>query len=501
MKDDDVRALYKCGPVIGRGSTGVVHRGVHIASGRKVAIKIMTKKHPSALKFSKNGTPLYITREIAILRILKHPHVLKLWDVLETDEKVYLVLEYAGGGELFSYIMQHVRVETDQALRFTRQIVSATLYYHQLGICHRDLKPENILLDKNNNVKLADFGYAKMVLDVCTDEDGSDHFYRSPQPHVSGDVMPEKTSSCENMGTICSAEARRPPARNDTLCGSLHYASPELLARVLRVNNGTATNYQPIHDPRLSDVWAIGCILYAMITGSLPFDDDDQSVLIKLVCAGKFLMPSDIPEDVGDLIRKLLTVDPKKRMPLHVVLQHRCFLRAPSTPTTFLDSPQLPVLHSSSSNGITYPMKNVSVHKRRRSCGQIQVGLVAETHNAPLSPLELNLVHDLESLGLGNLHTITATLLKNSSPSPLYMESRRGSAASSGAAGAAAAGAGTVSANPSTLRLQDNYQARAVQEHDAPSASLCRELYEHFQEQQHHHQLFRHHVVKRRGSV
>jgi serine/threonine protein kinase len=487
MKDADVHTLYKFGSVIGRGSTSAVYKGVHIASGRPVAIKVMTKKDPQANRFSKNGTPLYITREIAILRILKHPHVLQLWDVLETDNKMYLILEYAGGGELYSYIMQHHRLPLDDALRFIRQIVSATQYYHELGICHRDLKPENILLDKDHNVKLADFGFAKMVLNECsTETDGMDQFhYTLPQTYLNT-YDAELKQTAAHLGDT-SGKSRRLPVRIDTLCGSPHYASPELLSRVLQANNAKHPIHTLQHDPRLSDVWAIGCILYAMLAGSLPFDHDDHTTLNKIICAGKFEMPSNIPEDAGDLIQKLLTVDPNQRLALHLVLQHPCFLRAPSTPTSFLHTALLPVPRTFASSCAVHPMYDEAL-KTRRSCGQIKATLsTSESDQSRVNALDLNLVYDLESLGLGTLRTITATLLTNTSlpPTP-QMKSTRLLAASACAS--------------TTFCQKANTETGAQRKQDVSYASLCRELYKHFQEQQRHHTVFRHHVLKRRGS-
>jgi len=250
------------GKVLGRGCTGVVRLGTHIETGFQVALKIMKKKHLN----SKPKLWQKVRRETAILKLIEHPHVLKLYDVLETPDNLYLVLENVKGGELFDYITRKGRLDREEALRLFAQIVQGLEYCHLHSICHRDLKPENLLLDERGNIKIADFGMAQLMKE----------------------------------GLL------------NTSCGSPHYASPEV------IHGGQ-------YDGKKSDVWSIGVILFALITGSLPFDDDHLPTLLQKVIKGVYFMPPWVPEDIADLISKLLVVDPNKRLPMSQIKYHRAY--------------------------------------------------------------------------------------------------------------------------------------------------------------------------------
>ncbi|OHT12375.1 CAMK family protein kinase [Tritrichomonas foetus] len=187
---------------LGCGTTGKVKLALHKETQKKYAIKIIKKD-------SFNDRPnllLKIQREIALMRLVDHPHILKLVDFLESPRHLYIVLEYASKGELFDYLVENNTLPEEVAMRFFRQIIYGLEYLHSLGICHRDLKPENILLDENLNIKIADFGFARFV----------------------------KTNIAE------------------TSCGSPHYAAPEVIRG------------QP-YDGRAADIWSCGVILYALL--------------------------------------------------------------------------------------------------------------------------------------------------------------------------------------------------------------------------------------------
>lgn len=251
------------GGVLGRGCTGIVRLGTHKDTDFKVAFKIIKKKYLN----SKPDLWSKVKREIAILKLIEHPHVLKLFDVYETPNTLYLVLENVMGGELFDYIISKGRLERHQALKFAAQIVMGLEHCQARSICHRDLKPENLLLDADNNIKIADFGMAQLMK--------QDNFL-------------------------------------NTSCGSPHYASPEII-------NGGA------YDGKQTDVWSMGVILFALVTGSLPFDSDNISVLLAAVTKGRYQVPSYVDADVKDLISKLLVVDPNQRMALRDIRHHPVF--------------------------------------------------------------------------------------------------------------------------------------------------------------------------------
>uniref|UniRef100_A0A8C2BXK3 BR serine/threonine kinase 2b n=1 Tax=Cyprinus carpio TaxID=7962 RepID=A0A8C2BXK3_CYPCA len=198
---------YRLEKTLGKGQTGLVKLGIHCVTCQKVAIKIVNREKLSESVLMK------VEREIAILKLIEHPHVLKLHDVYENKKYLYLVLEHVSGGELFDYLVKKGRLTPKEARKFFRQIISALDFCHSHSICHRDLKPENLLLDEKNNIRIADFGMASLQV---------------------GDSLLE------------------------TSCGSPHYACPE----VIRGEK---------YDGRKADVWSCGVILFALLVVSETF--------------------------------------------------------------------------------------------------------------------------------------------------------------------------------------------------------------------------------------
>ncbi|CAF90737.1 unnamed protein product, partial [Tetraodon nigroviridis] len=235
--------------------SGLVKLGIHCVTCQKVAIKIVNREKLSESVLMK------VEREIAILKLIEHPHVLKLHEVYENKKYLYLVLEHVSGGELFDYLVKKGRLTPKEARKFFRQIISALDFCHSHSIwsvlsSHRDLKPENLLLDEKNNIRIADFGMASLQV---------------------GDSLLE------------------------TSCGSPHYACPE----VIRGEK---------YDGRKADAWSCGVILFALLVGALPFDDDNLRNLLEKVKLGVFHMPHFIPPDCQNLLRGMIEVDPAKRL-------------------------------------------------------------------------------------------------------------------------------------------------------------------------------------------
>lgn len=199
---------------------------------------------------------LGIRREIVIMKLIDHPNIMSLYDVFEADNELYLLLEYIEGGELFDFLVSKGRLAPPEALKYFREIIYGVDYCHRFNIAHRDLKPENLLLDSHKNIKIADFGMAAM--------------------EIANGML-------------------------ETSCGSPHYASPEIVAG--KAYHGSA-----------SDIWSCGVVLFALLVGRLPFDDPNMRVLLQKVRAGRFEIPSYIPADAKDLIRKMLVVDPEYRI-------------------------------------------------------------------------------------------------------------------------------------------------------------------------------------------
>uniref|UniRef100_A0A672L353 Serine/threonine-protein kinase BRSK2-like n=1 Tax=Sinocyclocheilus grahami TaxID=75366 RepID=A0A672L353_SINGR len=249
---------YRLEKTLGKGQTGLVKLGIHCITGQKVAIKIVNREKLSESVLMK------VEREIAILKLIEHPHVLKLYDVYENNKYLYLVLEHVSGGELFDYLVKKGRLTPKEARKFFRQIISALDFCHSHSICHRDLKPENLLLDEKNNIRIADFGMASLQV---------------------GDSLLE------------------------TSCGSPHYACPE----VIRGEK---------YDGRRADVWSCGVILFALLVGALPFDHDNLRQLLEKVKSGVFHMPHFIPPDCQALLRGMIEVNPEKRFTLEEIQKH-----------------------------------------------------------------------------------------------------------------------------------------------------------------------------------
>ncbi|XP_072291566.1 serine/threonine-protein kinase BRSK2 isoform X3 [Eucyclogobius newberryi] len=259
---------YRLEKTLGKGQTGLVKLGIHCVTCQKVAIKIVNREKLSESVLMK------VEREIAILKLIEHPHVLKLHDVYENKKYLYLVLEHVSGGELFDYLVKKGRLTPKEARKFFRQIMSALDFCHSHSICHRDLKPENLLLDEKNNIRIADFGMASLQV---------------------GDSLLE------------------------TSCGSPHYACPE----VIRGEK---------YDGRKADVWSCGVILFALLVGALPFDDDNLRNLLEKVKLGVFHMPHFIPPDCQNLLRGMIEVDATKRLTLEQIQKHNWYIAGKNEP-------------------------------------------------------------------------------------------------------------------------------------------------------------------------
>eukprot|EP00457_Paulinella_chromatophora_P001783 gb/GEZN01001785.1/.p1 GENE.gb/GEZN01001785.1/~~gb/GEZN01001785.1/.p1 ORF type:complete len:850 (-),score=114.96 gb/GEZN01001785.1/:280-2772(-) len=254
---------FKLGPILGSGASGTVRLGTHVKSKVTVALKIIKKKQLQQSPELEDQ----VRREIAILKVIDHPNVLQLYDVIETHSKLYLVLEHVSGGELFDYLLQRGKLPAQEVLRICAEIVQGLEHCHDHGICHRDLKPENLLLTETNAIKIADFGLAHLM---------------------------------------------KPGQKLDTACGSPHYISPEIV-------DGKE------YDGKKADVWSLGVILFALTAGYLPFDHDNTSQLLELVSAGTYTMAPVIAPPIADLIQMCLQVDVNKRISMSDIKSHSCF--------------------------------------------------------------------------------------------------------------------------------------------------------------------------------
>jgi len=265
MPEDRLQvANYRLSSTLGVGTFGKVKLADHVKTGQKVAVKIINKRKMEQMSMHEK-----IRREIDILQFLKHPHVIRLYELVDTPSDIFMVMEYVSGGELFDHIVHKLRLSEQEARRFFQQILSGVEYCHQCLVTHRDLKPENLLLDSNLHVKIADFGLSNRMRD--------------------GEFL--KTS-----------------------CGSPNYASPEVVSGKAYVG------------PEV-DVWSCGVVLYALLCGSLPFDDENVPNLFRKIKHGNFTLPGHLSSEAKDLIVQMLVVDPTRRITFSQIRKHTWFQR------------------------------------------------------------------------------------------------------------------------------------------------------------------------------
>mmetsp|Transcript_65315 Transcript_65315/g.121756 ORF Transcript_65315/g.121756 Transcript_65315/m.121756 type:complete len:743 (-) Transcript_65315:107-2335(-) len=262
---------YILGKTIGEGTFGKVKVGNHILTGEKVAVKILEKER--IVDVADVGR---VAREIHILKLIQHPHVIRLFEIIETPRQLYLIMEYCSGGELFDLIVASGRVQERDACAFFQQILAGVEQIHRKNVVHRDLKPENLLLDENRNIKIVDFGLSNTFQD--------------------GQLL-------------------------KTACGSPCYAPPEMIAGQRYV-------------PACCDLWSCGVILFALVCGYLPFEDQNTSELYKKILGGDYQTPNFISNAVRDLIQRLLTTDPVQRITSEQVRLHPWFTQIPESAMT-----------------------------------------------------------------------------------------------------------------------------------------------------------------------
>ncbi|XP_027434552.1 serine/threonine-protein kinase SIK3 isoform X8 [Zalophus californianus] len=272
---------YEIDRTIGKGNFAVVKRATHLVtkakgpcsssivllgllgfmvfSGVQVAIKIIDKTQLDEENLKK------IFREVQIMKMLCHPHIIRLYQVMETERMIYLVTEYASGGEIFDHLVAHGRMAEKEARRKFKQIVAAVYFCHCRNIVHRDLKAENLLLDANLNIKIADFGFSNLF--------------------TPGQLL-------------------------KTWCGSPPYAAPELFEG------------KEYDGPKV-DIWSLGVVLYVLVCGALPFDGSTLQNLRARVLSGKFRIPFFMSTECEHLIRHMLVLDPNKRLSMEQICKHK----------------------------------------------------------------------------------------------------------------------------------------------------------------------------------
>ncbi|XP_074301308.1 CBL-interacting serine/threonine-protein kinase 4-like [Silene latifolia] len=259
-----VLGRYQLGRVLGRGSFAKVYYARSLSDHKSVAIKVIDK-----LKTNPSIHPKIIG-EVAAMRRLDHPNILRIHEVMATKHKIYLVMELAKGGDLFAKLTRRPdhRFPEPLARRYFHQLVSALNYCHRNGVAHRDVKPQNLLLDDQANIKIADFGLSAIVQTPLND---SVHLLK-------------------------------------TACGTPAFAAPEIVGRAG-------------YDGSKADVWSCGVILFVLLSGYLPFDDGNLVVMYRRMCKKEYRFPSWVSKSARGLITRLLDPNPNTRLSIEGIME------------------------------------------------------------------------------------------------------------------------------------------------------------------------------------
>ncbi|OHS96290.1 CAMK family protein kinase [Tritrichomonas foetus] len=286
---------YKFMNELGQGAFATVYKAEEIATKTIYAIKVVSKDNL--------GTPEDITRfqrEIDAMALLKHENVVQLHNFFSDDNNFYLVIDYCPNGELYDFIIKNGKIAENTAALLFQQISSAIAYCHSYGVAHRDLKPQNILIQKFPFVKIADFGLCGYIKE--------------------DDLM-------------------------KTFCGSPAFVSPECLSK-------------QVYDGRKSDIWSLGVILYAMVTGEFPWNLSNTNIMIQQIMKAEYKVPSYISDPCKELITHMLKVNPNDRISIEDILKHP-FLKLAATANVVkknnltVKPPKLPKLPSASIEQLT----------------------------------------------------------------------------------------------------------------------------------------------------
>ncbi|CAL4978494.1 unnamed protein product [Urochloa decumbens] len=243
---------YEVGKLLGQGNFAKVYHARNVRTGEEVAIKVMEKE-----KIFKSGLTAHIKREIAVLRRVRHPHIVQLYEVMATKLRIYFVMECVRGGELFARVAQG-RLREDDARRYFQQLVSSVAFCHARGVFHRDIKPENLLVDDAGDLKVSDFGLSAV------------------------------------------AEQMRHDGLFHTFCGTPAYVAPEVLSR-----RG--------YDAAKADLWSCGVVLFVLMAGYLPFQDRNLVGMYRKIHRGEFRCPKWFSPELKRLLRRVLDTNPLRR--------------------------------------------------------------------------------------------------------------------------------------------------------------------------------------------
>ncbi|CAK8542158.1 unnamed protein product [Lathyrus sativus] len=271
QKGNVLMQKYELGRLLGQGTFAKVYHARNLITGVSVAIKVVDKE-----KILKVGMVDQIKREISAMKLVRHPNVVELYEVMATKTKIFIIMEYAKGGELFNKVAKG-KLKVDVARAYFQQLMSAVDYCHSRGVCHRDLKPENLLLDENENLKVSDFGLSAL------------------------------------------SESKRQDGLLHTTCGTPAYVAPEVINR-----KG--------YDGSKADLWSCGVILFVLLAGSLPFQDQNLMEMYRKISEGEFKFPKWFALEVRQLLSKILDPNPKTRISMAKIMENSWFKKGLEKP-------------------------------------------------------------------------------------------------------------------------------------------------------------------------
>ncbi|CAI9260793.1 unnamed protein product [Lactuca saligna] len=285
---------FEIGKLLGHGSFAKVYLARNVKTNESVAIKVIDKE-----KIMKGGLIAHIKREISILRRVRHPNIVQLFEVMATKSKIFFVMEYVKGGELFNKVAKG-RLKEEVARKYFQQLISAVGFCHARGVFHRDLKPENILLDEDGDLKVSDFGLSAI------------------SEQIKGDGL------------------------FHTFCGTPAYVAPEVLGR-----KG--------YEAAKVDIWSCGIILFVLMAGYLPFHDQNIMVMYKKIYKGDFRCPRWFSPELTRLLRRLLDINPETRITIPEIMENKWFKKGFRHIKFYFDDDKLcSVKHSEIDDDIDY---------------------------------------------------------------------------------------------------------------------------------------------------
>ena len=269
LTTNHIAGLYDMEQTIGQGHFAIVKSARHMFSGERVAIKIIDKLKLDAVSRD------HLFQEVKCMKLVQHPNVVRLFEVIDTSTKLYLIQEFGDGGDMYDYIMKHSDgLDERHAKIYFRQIVDAIKYCHDLKVVHRDLKPENVVFfQQSGQVKLTDFGFSNVY---------------------------------------------EPGSKLLTSCGSLAYSAPEILL-------GDSYHAPPV------DIWSLGVILYMLVTGRAPFQEASDSETLTMILDCKYFLPDYLSPECVDLISRMIVREPAKRITLNEIKTHEWLRRTNET--------------------------------------------------------------------------------------------------------------------------------------------------------------------------